>query len=94
MVEGIKQSRGRESVAHRLSAGMFYKIMSRLLRMDMSASSDFKLLDRKVVDVLLALPERNTFFRALSFWAFAQRLYAMRFRRGSSARASGPSGAL
>lgn len=68
VVEGIKQSRGRESVAHRLSAGMFYKIMSRLLRMDMSASSDFKLLDRKVVDVLLALPERNTFFRALSFW--------------------------
>ena len=35
----------------------------------MSASSDFKLLDRKVVDVLLGLPERNTFFRALSFWA-------------------------
>ena len=37
--------------------------------MDMSASSDFKLLDRKVVNVLLELPERNTFFRALSFWA-------------------------
>ena len=34
-----------------------------------SAISDFKLLDRKVVDVLLSLPERNTFFRALSFWA-------------------------
>ena len=56
-------------MAHRLSAGLFYRIMSRLVRMDMSASSDFKLLDRKVVDVLLALPERNTFFRALSFWA-------------------------
>ena len=37
--------------------------------MDMNASSDFKLLDRKVVDVLLHLPERNTFFRALTFWA-------------------------
>ncbi len=69
VVEGVKKSRGKESVAHRLSAGLFYKIMSRLVRMDMSASSDFKLLDRKVVDVLLALPERNTFFRALSFWA-------------------------
>lgn len=68
VVEGVKKSRGRESMAHRLSAGLFYKIMSRLVRMDMSASSDFKLLDRKVVDVLLALPERNTFFRALSFW--------------------------
>lgn len=69
IVEGIKQSRGRESLGYKLSAGLFYKIMSRLIKMDMSASSDFKLLDRRVVDVLLALPERNTFFRALSFWA-------------------------
>lgn len=69
VVEGIKTSRGRESMTHRLSAGLFYKVMSRLIRMDMGASSDFKLLDRRVVDVLTALPERNTFFRALSFWA-------------------------
>lgn len=69
VVEGIKSSRGKESLGYKLSAGLFYKIMSRLIKMDMNASSDFKLLDRKVVDVLLALPERNTFFRALSFWA-------------------------
>lgn len=69
VVEGIKSDRGRESLGYKLSAGIFYRVMSRLIRMDMSASSDFKLLDRKVVDVLLALPERNTFFRALSFWA-------------------------
>ena len=69
VVEGVKCSRGQESLAHKLSAGLFYRIMSCLIKMDMNASSDFKLLDRKVVDVLLALPERNTFFRALSFWA-------------------------
>ncbi|MGN0167155.1 MAG: glycosyltransferase family 2 protein [Acetatifactor sp.] len=69
VVEGIKTSRGKESFGHKLSAGLFYKIMSKLIKMDMNASSDFKLLDRKVVDVLLTLPERNTFFRALSFWA-------------------------
>ena len=40
-----------------------------LIKMDMKASSDFKLLDRKVVDTLLSLPERNTFLRALTFWA-------------------------
>ena len=68
VVEGIKESRGKESLGYKLSAGLFYKVMSRLINMDMSASSDFKLLDRKVVDVLLTLPERNTFFRALSFW--------------------------
>lgn len=69
VVEGIKTNRGKESLGHKLSAGLFYKIMSKLIKMDMNASSDFKLLDRKVVDVLLGLPERNTFFRALSFWA-------------------------
>ena len=69
VVEGIKLSRGKESLAHKLSAGLYYKIMSSLIKMDMNASSDYKLLDRKVVDVLLELPEKNTFFRALTFWA-------------------------
>ena len=69
VVEGIKISRGKESLPHKLSAGLFYKVMSRLIKMDMNSSSDYKLLDRKVVNVLLTLPERNTFFRALTFWA-------------------------
>lgn len=69
IVEGIKADRGKESLGYKLSAGLFYKVMSRLIKIDMDASSDFKLLDRKVVDVLLQLPERNTFFRALTFWA-------------------------
>lgn len=69
VVEGIKNSRGKENFFHKISAGFFYKIMSKLIKVDMNASSDFKLLDRKVVDVLADLPEKNTFFRALSFWA-------------------------
>ena len=69
IVEGIKADRGKESLGYKLSAGLFYKVMSKLIKIDMNASSDFKLLDRKVADVLLRLPERNTFFRALTFWA-------------------------
>ena len=69
VVEGIKKSRGRESVFYRMSAGLFYGIMSKMMKMNLRSSSDFKLLDRKVVSVLLGLGERNTFFRALSFWA-------------------------
>lgn len=69
VVEGIKKSRGKESIFHGMFAGMFYGIMSKMMKMDMRSSSDFKLLDRKVVNVLLGLEERNTFFRALSFWA-------------------------
>ena len=68
VVEGIKEDRGEESGLHRFAANSFYSLISRATGMDMSSSSDFKLLDRKVVDTLNALPERNVFFRALSFW--------------------------
>lgn len=69
IVEGIKSNRGKENLVHRLFAGIFYKTMSKLIKIDINASSDYKLLDRKVVNVLLKLPECNTFFRALTFWA-------------------------
>ena len=69
VIEGIKASRGRESIFYKLSAGLFYSIMSRLTKIDMKSSSDYKLIDRKVVNVLLGLTEKNTFFRALTFWA-------------------------
>ena len=68
VVEGVKRSRGKESAFHRASAGLFYKIISKAVKIDMSRASDFKLLDRKAVDAILALPERNVFFRALSSW--------------------------
>lgn len=68
VVEGIKHSRGKESALHRVCAGMFYKMMSKATKIDMSRASDFKLLDRRAVDALLAMPERNAFFRALSCW--------------------------
>ena len=68
VVEGIKEDRGEESGAHKFAANSFYSLISKAIGMDMSSSSDFKLLDRKVVDTLNAMPERNVFFRALSFW--------------------------
>ena len=68
VVEGIKEDRGEESGLHKFAANSFYGLISRATGMDMSSSSDFKLLDRKVVDTLNSLPERNVFFRALSFW--------------------------
>ena len=68
VVEGIKNDRGKESGLHRFAADTFYGLISRATGMDMASSSDFKLLDRKVVDTLNAMPERNVFFRALSFW--------------------------
>lgn len=68
VIEGVKADRGKESLAHKLSAGLFYRIISKCSGIDMESSSDFKLIDRKVIDTLGELQERNTFFRALSFW--------------------------
>lgn len=68
VIEGVKHSRGKESAAHAASAGLFYKIISKAVGIDMSRASDFKLMDRKAVDAILELPERNAFFRALSGW--------------------------
>ena len=68
VVEGVKRTRGRETLTHKVSAGLFYKLMSKAAGIDMSRASDFKLLDRKAVDALLQMPERNAFFRAQSAW--------------------------
>ena len=68
VVEGVKSERGKESFLHRFFAKLFYKIISSITKIDMENASDFKLMDRKVIDVLNAMPERNVFFRALSSW--------------------------
>ena len=68
VVEAVKADRGKESFLHRISAKCFYKLISKATNIDMSKASDFKLLDRKAVNALLLVKERNSFFRALSSW--------------------------
>ena len=68
IVEGVKSSRGKENKVHGFAAKSFYSLISSVVGFDMSNASDFKLLDRKVVDVLNKIPERKGFFRAISFW--------------------------
>ncbi len=68
IVEGIKSSRGDEGKMHGFVAKAFYAIISSMVGFDMSNASDFKLLDRKVIDVLNRIPERKGFFRAISYW--------------------------
>ena len=68
VIEGVKTSRGKESKLHAFCAKKFYDLISRATGMDMRHASDFKLLDRKAVDAILSLKERQAFFRALSSW--------------------------
>lgn len=68
VIEAVKSDRGRESALHTICANAFYSIISKVTGIDMKRASDFKLLDRKAVLVLLNMKERNSFFRALSSW--------------------------
>ena len=68
IVEAVKTDRGKETFLHALSVKCFYGIISRVTRIDMNRASDFKLLDRNAITVLLNIREKNVFFRALSSW--------------------------
>ena len=68
VVEAVKSSRGRESLTYKMFAKGFYRIMKNSSSVDLDRASDFKLMDRKVIDALNEMPERITFFRALSSW--------------------------
>ncbi len=68
VVEAVKASRGREGLMYKLFAKSFYKIMKSSSGINLDGASDFRLLDRRAVDALNELPERLTFFRALSGW--------------------------
>ena len=68
IVEGRKKSRGKEKGLYKAFSIWFYKLIGDSSGLDMRDASDFKLLDRSVVDSLNEMPERLTFFRAMSSW--------------------------
>jgi len=68
VVNGRKRRRGQEPAAYKAFANLFNGLMSRAVGGDMAGASDFKLLDRQVVDTLLQFPERNRFFRGMVTW--------------------------
>lgn len=68
VVEGVKSTRGKESLLNKLGARSFYGILKRLSGFDLDSASDFKLMDRKVVTAWKTMAEHNTFFRGMSAW--------------------------
>lgn len=68
VVEAVKSSRGKESILYKLFAKSFYRMLQSSSGIDLKNASDYKLMDRAVVDAINTMPERITFFRALSSW--------------------------
>ena len=69
MVYGVIADRGHESRLKRWGTGLFYKIMETDSSVSIPRNAgDFRLMDRRVVDALRQLPERNRFMKGLYAW--------------------------
>ena len=69
VVDAVKRSRENDGLLTRMRAGLFNALLSRLGGINLENASDFKLLDRVVVDAITReLPERQRFYRGLADW--------------------------
>ena len=77
VIYGKRKTRKGESAFKLLTAKMFYKTLNALSDVEIPKDTgDFRLSDRKVVDVINSLPEHNKFLRGLFSWVgFKQEAY-------------------
>ncbi len=69
MVCAARASRTDESLAKRLGTALFYVLVNRDPVVQIPADAgDFRLLDRRVIEALKSLPERNRFMKGLYAW--------------------------
>ncbi len=69
VVDAVKRSRESDGPLTRLRAELFNTLLSKLGGINLRHASDFKLLDRLVVDAIAReLPERQRFYRGLADW--------------------------
>ena len=69
IVYGIRAARNSDTVAKRVSAGWFYWAFNSMSPVRIPANvGDFRLVDRRAVEVLRQLPERNRFMKGLFAW--------------------------
>jgi dolichol-phosphate mannosyltransferase len=68
VVEGVKNTRGKESRLYGWFAHRFYGLLKSSSGIDLFGASDFRVLDRAALEAWKHMPERQTFFRAMSTW--------------------------
>lgn len=69
IVHGVKSAGSYENRYTRARARVFNTVLSKFGHINTMGSSDFKLLDREAVDILVnALPEHRRFYRGLADW--------------------------
>ncbi|MFZ2633797.1 MAG: glycosyltransferase [Desulfosalsimonadaceae bacterium] len=68
VVEAVKRERGIESPLNRFGASVFYTVFRIFSGVKLDGMSDFKLLDRQVVEAWLRMKERSLFYRGMINW--------------------------
>lgn len=69
VVYAVRATRDDQSGLHARLTGLFYKLLNWRSRVKIPADAgDFRWMDRRVVDALKALPERNRFMKGLYAW--------------------------
>jgi polyisoprenyl-phosphate glycosyltransferase len=69
IVVGVRSEREGETHFKRLTAALFYRLLNAISEVPITNDAgDFRLMDRRVVDQLNALPERERFVRGLVSW--------------------------
>jgi glycosyltransferase involved in cell wall biosynthesis len=70
MVFGVRRCRASDGWAKRITASLYYRAHNVVSADKIPENAgDFRLMDRKVVDVIRAMPERNRFMKGLFAWA-------------------------
>ncbi len=69
VVYAVRKAREGESWFKKTTASFFYRMISRITDIKIPLDSgDFRLLDRKVIDVMGTMRERHRFLRGMSTW--------------------------
>ena len=69
VVYGVRQSRAGETAFKRATAHGFYRLLSRATEVDIPLDAgDFRLMSRRALDALLAMPEQARFIRGMVAW--------------------------
>lgn len=68
IIEAVKTNRPPESFFLRWGARIFYRFLGKMTRFDFAGATDYKLLDRKVVDAWKLMGEHVPFFRGMVAW--------------------------
>ena len=70
VVYGVRDNRDSDSLPKRLTADLYYRAHNWMSSDKIPEhAGDFRLLDRKVIDVIRRMPERNRFMKGLFAWA-------------------------